>query len=125
MKWLFRDPPLNAGEAVSWKKKASLSPSTGSPDVRTAVAGILYVTTAGRLLFVPNRGNLRRYAQTREWQVSNIAEVGEQQRDWTPYTGGMQKRLRIGLRDGSELLFVVSKRDEAIDGLRSVVHGIL
>lgn len=125
MKWLFRDPPLSTGEAVRWKKKASLGPGTGSSDVRTAVAGVLYVTTSGRFLFVPNRGNLRRYAQTREWQVSEIAEVGEQQRDWTPYTGGMQKRLRIGLRDGRELLFVVSKRDETIDGLRGVVHGAL
>ena len=125
MKWLFRDPPLGTGEAVRWKKKASLGPSTGTPDVRTAVAGVLYLTTAGRLLFVPNRGNLREYIQTREWSIRDIAEVGEQQRDWTPYTGGMQKRLRIGLRDGRELLFVVSKRDETIDGLRSVVHGAL
>jgi hypothetical protein len=123
MKWLFRDPSLSADESVKWKKKASLGPSTGSPDVRTAVAGVLYVTTIGRLLFVPNRGNLWKYTQTREWQVSDIAEIGEQKRDWTGYTGGMQKRLRIGLRDGRELLFVVSKRDEAVNGLRSVVHG--
>jgi hypothetical protein len=39
MEWLLREPPLGTGETARWKKKASLGPSTGSPGVRTAVAG--------------------------------------------------------------------------------------
>ena len=98
-----------------------MGPSTGSPDIRTAVAGVLYITTLARVLFVPNRGNLRKYSEVCEWPLSDIISVGVQGRDFTAYTGGMQKRLCLTLRDGTELLFVVTKRDRAIGELRKII----
>jgi hypothetical protein len=50
-----------------------------------------------------------------------VASVGEQARDFTAYTGGMHKRVRLDLRDGTELLFVIKRRDEAIAELTRLV----
>jgi hypothetical protein len=121
MGWLLRAPLLEPGERIIWKKKALMGPSTDAPYIRTSITGVLYVTSGERLLFVPNRGNMGRYMKDRAWRLSDVVDVGIQQRDWTPYTGGMQKRLRLTLKNGATLLFVLKKRDEAVRQLQTIL----
>ena len=100
---------------------AGICPSSGSPDVHTGGAGNLAVTTEGRLIYLPNRSTPRRVRQIREWRLADVADVGVQERDWTPYTGGWQRRLRITLTNGDDLLFVMRNRDRAISQLRRLL----
>lgn len=108
-------------EIVVWQRRVSLGRCSGATDVRTAAVGALCITSSGRVLFAPGRGNRRRYRKAREWPLADVVSVGEQPRDFTPYTGGMQKRLRLDLRNGTALLFVLVRRDEAIAELSRLV----
>lgn len=98
MSWLNPQPLLDAPtERIVWHKRGAMT-------IRAADAGILYVTTA-RIVFVPNRLNLKMNRAHRDWAISDIESVGVADRDWTPYTGGFRKRLCLTLRNGERLLF--------------------
>lgn len=91
--------------------------------LRTAVAGVVYATTA-RIVFVPNRLSIlgpRKYRQIREWPLAQVTSADVQDRDYTAYTGGMRKRLRVSLNNGEELFFVVKGLDEAVDTLTNII----
>lgn len=116
MSWLNPLPALAANERILWE-------STGSMSLRTAVAGAVYVTTA-RLVFIPNRLSIlgpRKYRPIREWPLVQIIAVDIQDRDYTAYTGGMRKRLRLALSNGEELFFVVKGLDDAVDMMRQII----
>lgn len=123
MSWLFRDPPLLPNERVLWQKKVSMGPSTGAPDLRTAVAAVLYVTSMERVLLVPNRGNRRKYREPRTWKLGDVVFCRREARDYTAYTGGMQKRLCLTMKDTTELVFVCTNRDQAVADWQAIIAG--
>ncbi len=123
MGWLWRDPPLLPGERVLWQKKVSMGPSSGAPDLRTAIAAVLYVTSMDRVLLVPNRGNRRKYREARTWKLGDVASAGVQARDFTAYTGGLQQRLCLTMNDATELLFVCTSREEALADWQAMIAG--
>lgn len=113
MSWLLPKPPLNPDERILWRSPAAMS-------IRTAVGGTLYVTR-DRVLFVPNRLNNRRNRPTHEWPLGDLQSVAARDRDFTPYTGGTHKRLGLTFGDGTTVLFVVKRLDEALGALQGVV----
>jgi hypothetical protein len=115
-----RRPPLRPDERILWRRVVSLGPSSGSPDLRIGAGGWLFVRTHGRVIFLASRGNRKAVRYIREWSIDDIADVGVQERDWTAYAGGIQKRLRLTLRNGNELLFVVRKRERVVAELREL-----
>ena len=116
MSWLSSGPELEPGESIVWRASAKLS-LPGKVQ-----GGTLYLTN-GRLLHVP--GRLRGSAQARAWRLEDIASVyGAQARDQTiyrdlrPEAGSLSRRVNVRLRDGSAVLFLVKRRDEAVDELQ-------
>jgi hypothetical protein len=96
---LVPEPPLDPVEQIAWK--LPLGMTLGG----TVVGGNLYLT-GSRLLFVPNKLNLRT-RNPRSIPLSEIVSIGKQKRSWTPYNGGMRIRLRVDLRGGPPVLFVL------------------
>jgi hypothetical protein len=113
MSFLIPKPKLHAGERILWRSPAAIS-------LRTAVGGTLYITTA-RLLFVPNRLNFRRNRQSHDWSLVQVAEIGVRDRDFTPYTGGMHRRLQVTLKSGEQILFVTKALDQAVREIRTAI----
>ena len=110
------NPTLEAGERIVWHDKAKLS-LPGE-----AVGGTLYLTNC-RLLHVP--GRLSRGRQARAWRLQDITSVyGAQARDQTIYRdlrpdgGPLSRRVNVRLQDGSAVLFLIKRRDEALAELQ-------
>lgn len=113
MSWLKPDPELDPAERVVWKRAANLSLST-------AEGGTLYVTTT-HLRFVPHRVNLR--AKQVAWPLPDVASVAAQGRERRLFTGGMRKRLKVCLRNGDTVLFVVNHVDAVVSELRPLLQS--
>jgi hypothetical protein len=114
---LIPEPKLEPGERILWQSPASLT------SVRPMVGGTLYVTN-NRVMLVPNRLNYwRGTRKPRAWPRTQIQSIGVQDRDFTPYTGGMHNRMQITLTTGEQLLFVVRHPDEAVGELQSMLAG--
>lgn len=73
---LVPEPPLGPGEQIAWKLPLGMTLG------RTDVGGNLYLT-GSRLLFVPNKLNLRK-RNPRSIPLSEIVSIGKQERTWTP-----------------------------------------
>lgn len=117
--WLIPKPPLEPGEEIRWKLPIGMT--LGATDV----GGNLYLTQ-GRLLFVPNKLNLRR-REPRSISLSEIVSIGKQKRTWEPYNGGMRIRLRVDLRIPPPVLFCVPVNgpslDDVIEQLVSLIQA--
>ena len=115
MGWWNPDPDLATDEHVVWRR-------SGLMTQRAADGGVLYVTTA-RLLFVPNRSNLKRNRAPRSWPLVDVESVGIAKPDWTPYTGGMHRRARVTLRSGEALLFSFGHLKTVVEELQALIPG--
>jgi hypothetical protein len=113
MSWLLPEPSLLPDERLLWRKPASLS-------LRTAVGGALHITTE-RVVFIPNRLNWGKMRQTHEWPINQIEVVRVADRDFTPYTGGMRKRMCLIMESGEPLLFVVKNLDETVREVQNAI----
>jgi hypothetical protein len=101
--WLQPEPELDAVERIIWKHQGQMT-------IRVGIAGTLYVTQT-RIIFVPNRLNISRDLNARDWLRTEVASVDIAASDHTPYTGGMHRRLAIHLRDGQTALFSFKLRE--------------
>lgn len=107
-------PDLWAGEHVVWYLPCGMSQ-------RIAVGGMLVVTNQ-RVMFIPSRLQPKRDLAVHAWRLSEIDSIGVQERDFTPYTGGMQRRLRLTLKnDPSPVLFVTKHPDQTLEAFRTAV----
>lgn len=88
-----RPAQLAPGERIVWQSRAGIVD-------RTAHAGALYVTTQ-RVIFLAN--NLNRRPVDREWSLEDIESVEIAKPDWTAYTGGFHRRLRMITTEGDVL----------------------
>lgn len=79
--------------------------------------------TTARVLFVPNRTTPRRNRAVHDWRLGDVVSIDARDRDFTPYTGGMHRRLGIELRDGTTILFVVKRLDEVVGELQRLIVG--
>jgi hypothetical protein len=113
MSWFLPAPDLQSGEQVLWHRPAQLTRSRGW------VGGSLWVTNE-RVLFVPGRLVFPRQ-EVRQYQLGELESVGRENRDNTPYTGGMRTRIRLAFRDGTTMLLAVKGLDEAIAELEQLV----
>ena len=116
MSWFLPTPKLYPGERLLWRKPASLA-------LRTAVGGALHITTE-RIIFIPNRLNWGELRATHEWATREVATITVTDRDYTPYTGGMRKRMCIGLKAEEPLMFVVKRLDDMIAEVRDVLAQV-
>jgi hypothetical protein len=111
----FRDPPLRPGERVLWSAGANRDQGG------RAVGGKLYVT-AERLLFVANRMDHR--MRGLDWEVGrdlvNGYGVANRSLARGPLSGGIRRRLRVTLADGTEGLFVVRRPDATAAALSAL-----
>jgi hypothetical protein len=98
------------GELIRWHKPASYTVGGGW------VAGVLFVTNR-RVCFVPGS---RRY-ETASFPLSALANVDAMDRTFTPFDGGMNRRLRLEMVDGSEHFFTIGHVDESVSAVRSLV----
>ncbi|MFE6861596.1 hypothetical protein [Nocardia sp. NPDC057668] len=107
----FRAPGLTESESVIWKKVANRTQSANR-----AVGGRLYLTET-RLIFEP--GHFDALTGGRPWStpLHAIRGTGSQDRDGSPFSGGLRNRLRLDLADGSVELFVINDLDLAIEVL--------
>jgi hypothetical protein len=113
--WLLPNPKLSPGERVLWRRTGSLSRPRGW------VGGTLVITTA-RVMFVPGRlafslapGKAPQFTST------DLVSVGVEDRDYTPYTGGMRKRLRLTSCDGQTMLVAVKGLDQAVEEVQKLI----
>ncbi|WP_194820343.1 hypothetical protein [Nocardia sp. XZ_19_385] len=114
--WL-RSPKLADSETVTWKHFANHSQSRNR-----AIGGRLYLTQT-RLLFEPNQ--LDGATGGRSWHapLGAIRAVGAQEADGSLFNGGLRRRLRLELSDGSVELFVVNKLDEVLGILDQAIRN--
>jgi hypothetical protein len=116
------DLTLAHGERILWQDRGKLASS------RAAVRGTLYMTTE-RLVHVSNRLlNRRGGRDLREWPLRDVRSVQGTQprdltayRDLTPHSGSVNRRLSFRLKDGTTLLFLVKRRDEAVEELQGII----
>src|ERR1700739_2332816 len=113
MSWFLPGPKLRTGEGGLWHGPAHLTRS------RARVGGSLWVTNE-RVIFVPGRLVFPRQ-EDREYPVSELISVSKQDRDYTPYTGGMRKRVRLGFRGGATMSLAVKALDQVVAELQTVV----
>jgi hypothetical protein len=103
-------PPLRQEETVLWHQPLGW----GEGQLRSPIAGTLYATTTD-LLFVANRTNFpnpgHHDLSSKRIPIVAIARVGIEERAHTPYDGGMRRRVRLELRDGTIQLLVTNKPD--------------
>lgn len=116
MGFLNPKPALKDGEQIRWQKPAGYS-----LERRSAVSGTVYVTSAD-VIFVPNRLNFTH----RNWDpvrfpVADVDTIGIQERTYTPYDGGMRRRVVIRLRNGQVHVFILSRPDEAAAELQRLL----
>jgi hypothetical protein len=121
MGWRAADVTLNPDEREIWHRRAGLSVPP------TAVRGVLYVTSQ-RLIHVPSRFTRKRNRYLREWPVRRISSVSGAHarehttyRETTPYSGSPRKRLYVRLDDGTTLLFLLERRDQAAESLQALL----
>jgi hypothetical protein len=110
---LLPPPELANGERVVWKAPAATAEPPGH-------GGTLYVTTQ-RVIYIDNKLNPPpRF--NRAWPLDNIESISIAKPDWTPYTGGMQRRLRMTTTEG-DVLFKTRHLDERAARLREAIFG--
>ena len=110
------DPALQPGEEVIWKR-----PVERSRDGRTGIGGTLYLTDRA-VIFNANLLNPPKLRVQEIYPRSRIACVDLADRAWKAYDGGVRRRLRVMLDDGSSILFVVPKGlEEAVDYLSKAI----
>ncbi|MEV0252437.1 hypothetical protein AB0H76_38025 [Nocardia sp. NPDC050712] len=114
--WL-RAPRLDKSEQIRWEQLANRTQSQNR-----AVGGKLYLTPA-RLLFEPNHFDGLTGGHSWHAPLREISAVGVQDADGRMFNGGLRKRLRLHLADGSVELFVVNKVDEAVRTIELAVRG--
>lgn len=107
-----RWPTLLEGEAIVWRRAANRTQSG-----RRAVGGRLFMTR-GRLLFEPSRFDAAFRGQAWECWLTNISGVSNEAAGGDLLSGGLRKRLRLDLADGSAELFVVNHVHEAMEIVR-------
>src|SRR5689334_4372495 len=114
----FRTPTLASDERIVWKAAANREQRRGR-----AVGGRLTLTNT-RLAFMANR--LEALLRGQDWAVANDNIVGVGGADPTPsggqFSGGLRRRLRLSLVDGSEGFFVVADPDKAVAELSALLN---
>lgn len=111
------EPPLQPSEQIRWFRPMGYSLKAN------AIAGRLYVTTS-ELIFVPS--NLARRHKNDgppRTPLTDIADIGVQERTGTPYNGGMRRRLRVELRDGRVHLFMVNNAEQIASELNKLLQA--
>ena len=115
----FRSPKLTSGESALWDRAANREQAGW----RT-VGGRLTVTSS-RVLFTANRFDA--VLGGNDWATGreNVQGVGMSDRSLKggPLTGGLRRRVRLTMTDGSDELFVVKKPDETAAELSRLLSG--
>jgi hypothetical protein len=109
---LIPPPQLEPGERIVWEGVAGIVD-------RIAHAGNLYVTQK-RVIYLDNKTSSSSRRINREWRLDSIESIGIAQRDWTPYTGGMRRRLRMTTTEG-DVLFNFGHLDERMPQLQEAI----
>jgi hypothetical protein len=89
------------------------------PDKLT-FGGHLALTDAA-IEWTPTQRNADLGARPWSAPLGDVREVGKSRRTWNLFDGGLRVRLRIVMRDDSEVLFVVNKLDDVLAALEGVV----
>ena len=110
---IFPAPKLEPGEQVAWSGRAQRCE-------RTAWAGTL-VLTQTRLVFTPTR--LGAPAPVSQYPLRDCVRIETVERTGTPYDGGMRRRIRLVLADGTSALFVVKHTDETAAFLNDAIRN--
>ena len=111
----FRSPVLQKSERLLWSVAAN------HDQADRAIGGKLFVTSR-RLVFTANRIEARMRGIDWEAPLETFRDCGVADRDLKKtLAGGMRRRLRLVLADGSEELFVVKDAEEAAKEIRR--HG--
>lgn len=74
-------------------------------------------------MFVPARLAAVSFAPLKLQQLplDDLQSVAVQDRDFTPYTGGMRKRLCLTFRNGDTMLVAVKDLDQAVNELQDII----
>lgn len=108
----FRSPILQKGERLVWSVAAN------HDQADRAVGGKLFVTSQ-RLVFTANRIEARMRGIDWETPLETVSDCAVADRELKKaLAGGMRRRLRLVLTDGSEELFVVKDAEEAAKEIR-------
>lgn len=112
--WLLRPVELDAGEVVRWCVRANRQQSGWR-----AVGGELCVTNY-RIVFTPNRVDIR--LRGRPWSsgFQDLASVGIEPRGAQPFSGAWRQRLRVVMTDGTVELFVVDDVASVVERMRAM-----
>ena len=105
---------LLQGENVLWERGAARSIG------KATVGGTLYVTTA-RVLFAPNKLNVRR-RPVWETERHNVVSVTDESPRLEAFSGGVRRRLRLVVSGADDQLFVVNRIEQAIEELRPLLE---
>jgi len=73
--------------------------------------------TKSRVLFEPNSHEASIGLAKNEWSREELASADLATRGWNPIAGALRRRLRLTLRDGTVLLFVVEDPSSIIPEL--------
>ena len=113
---LLPPPDLEPGERVLWQRPGSFSRSRGW------VGGTLCVTTA-RVMFIPTRLAFVSFAplKLQQYPLTDLESVGIEEKDYTPYTGGMRKRIRLAFRGGDIMLVAIKHLQEAVEEVQALM----
>ena len=103
-------PDLPEGETLLLEQRANWS--------RRGIArgGTLFVTES-RVIFEPNSQEASIGLAQNEWSREELASTDVAPRGWNPISGALRRRLRLTLRDGTVLLFVVDDPSSLITEL--------
>lgn len=109
-------PDLRQGDEIRWQRTAGY---TAGP---TRMGGTLYITKSELVYVVGKLGHtIKDWAPPPRFPLSEIKAIDVMERTFTPYDGGMQRRLRIRETSGGVHLFVVKHPDEAASQLRQLL----
>jgi hypothetical protein len=74
-------------------------------------------------MFVPARLAAISFAplKLQQFPLDDLQSVTVRDRDFTPYTGGMRKRLCLTFRSGDTMLVAVKDLDQAVSELRDII----
>ena len=73
------------------------------------------VLTDRRLIFKPNSIDASVGLRASQWPIRSIDRVSVAPRNYNPLSGGLRRRLRVDLTDGTRELFVVGDAEQLTD----------
>jgi hypothetical protein len=106
-------PPLAPGEQIRWQGPCLYALE------RATVGGTLFATQT-ELIFMPNRLSGHELGPKRI-RMASVSRIGVMERTGTPYNGGLRRRVRVAMHNGTDHLLIMKHPDETAQKLRTLV----